>query len=207
MSDEPVIQQRSIETQKTIIDATLQAIDELGYHRASTTEIVKRAGMSRGGMLHHFPTKVELLSAAFKQLHDEVAADVRELIAQAQLDGREWVDLLEEIMERYFSGRLWDVFLEMMVAARTDEALWNELVPTVMKYYLDVDQVWHQYFAADDMDGEMSVLLNLSMCVLRGMAVQKLLRDDPAYYENIIRQLKTLIQLFLETRKQGEPHV
>ena len=101
MSDEPVIQQRSIETQKTIIDATLQAIDELGYHRASTTEIVKRAGMSRGGMLHHFPTKVELLSAAFKQLHDEVAADVRELIAQAQLDGREWVDLLEEIMERY----------------------------------------------------------------------------------------------------------
>ena len=207
MSDEPVVQQRSIETQQTIIAATLEAIDELGYHRASTTEIVKRAGMSRGAMLHHFPTKVELLSAAFKQLHDEVAADVARLIAQAQADGREWVDLLDEIMTRYFSGRSWDVFLEMMVAARTDEALWNELVPTVMKYYLDVDQVWHQYFAADDGDGEMSILLNLSMCVLRGMAVQKLLRDDPTYYETIIRQLKTLIQLFLETRKEGEPHV
>lgn len=207
MSDAPAVQQRSIETRQAIVAATLEAIDELGYHRASTTEIVKRAGMSRGAMLHHYPTKVELLSAAFKQLHDEVAADVQQLIAQAEQDGRAWVELLDEIMARYFSGRLWDVFLEMMVAARTDEALWNELVPTVMQYYYDVDQIWHQHFAADDTDGEMSVLLNLSMCVLRGMAVQKLLRDDPTYYENIIRQLKTLIQLFLKTRQQGEPHV
>lgn len=191
---QPAIQQRSLETRQLILEAVLDTIQELGYHRASTTEIVKRAGVSRGAMLHHYPTKVALLSAAFKYLHDQVAADVSALISQAESDGHEWAELLDEIMERFFNGRLWDVFLEIMVAARTDQALWEQLVPTVMKYYYDVDQVWHQHFSAADADLAVTTRFNLAMCVLRGMAVQKLLRDDPDYYQNIMRLLKKMMQ-------------
>lgn len=191
---QPVIQQRSLETRQAILEAVLDTIQELGYHRASTTEIVKRAGVSRGAMLHHYPTKVVLLSAAFKYLHDEVTADVSTLISQAEADGREWPELLDEILARFFSGRLWDVFLEIMVAARTDQVLWEQLVPTVMKYYYDVDQVWYKHFSAADASQTTATKFNLAMCVLRGMAVQKLLRDDPLYYENIMHLLKKMMQ-------------
>ena len=138
------MQQRSLETRRILMEATLDSMCELGYHQSSTTEIIRRAGVSRGAMLHHYPTKVALLSATFEYLHDQISRDVERLIEEAEKEGLTWPDLLDEIMERYFQGHLWDAFLEIMVAARTDRDLWKELVPTVQKYYAEVDDVWHR---------------------------------------------------------------
>ena len=194
------MQQRSRETQQILLEATLDTIQALGYHRASTNEIIKRAGVSRGAMLHHFPTKVALLTAAFQYLHDQIAVDVETLIKTAENQQLSWPALLDDIMARYFQGRLWDVFLEIMVAARTDEVLWTQLVPIVQSYYIEVDNVWHRYFTTSKVDAEVATLLNLSLCVIRGMALQTLLRDDPEYYTNIMHQWKELITPLVNSR-------
>ena len=80
-------QERSIETQGRLLDATIACLVDLGYARASTTEICKRAGLSRGAQLHHYPTKAELVSAAIERLferrHQEFRASLR---AQPSLD-------------------------------------------------------------------------------------------------------------------------
>ena len=194
------MQQRSVETRRILMEATLDTIQALGYHRASTNEIIKRAGMSRGAMLHHYPTKVALLTAAFQYLHDHIVIDVEELIKTAENQQLGWPELLDDIMSRYFQGRNWDVFLEIMVAARTDQALWAQLVPIVQTYYAEVDNVWHQHFTTSKVDAEVATLLNLSLCVIRGMALQTLLRDDPDYYANIMQQWKELITPLVKKR-------
>lgn len=195
------MQQRSLETRRILMEATLDSMCELGYHQSSTTEIIRRAGFSRGAMLHHYPTKVALLSASFEYLHDQISNDVQTLIEQAEKEGLTWADLLDEIMTRYFQGRLWDAFLEIMVAARTDHELWQQLVPTVQKYYAQVDNVWHRHFTTNDVNSEIATLLNLSLCVIRGMALQMLLRDDPHYYEEIMRQWKAMIAPLVKSKQ------
>ena len=198
------MQQRSLETRRILMEATLDSMCELGYHQSSTTEIIRRAGVSRGAMLHHYPTKVALLSATFEYLHDQISRDVERLIEEAEKEGLTWPDLLDEIMERYFQGRLWDAFLEIMVAARTDRDLWKQLVPTVQKYYAQVDDVWHRHFTTNDVDSEIVTLLNLSLCVIRGMALQMLLRDDPQYYEQIMRQWKAIIAPLVKKKQKSQ---
>jgi AcrR family transcriptional regulator len=51
---------------------------ERGYAATSTTEIVERAGVTRGALYHHFAAKEELFRAVFEQLEGEVTEHVAE---------------------------------------------------------------------------------------------------------------------------------
>lgn len=52
---------------KRLIDAALEAIFEFGYAKASISEIIKIAGLSRGMVHLHFESKEALIAAAAKQ--------------------------------------------------------------------------------------------------------------------------------------------
>ena len=181
------IQQRSLDTQQTLLEATMDCINEFGYNGASTNKIIEKAGVSRGALLHHYPTKVELISATFAYLHEQVAAKVGEIVQQAEKNKQAWPEILLKIKESTFKGPLWDVFLEIMVASRTDETLYQMLIPTTNLYYNSVDTVWHQHFTTDQLTSaqieRITNILNLSMSVLRGLAVLRLLHDEQNYHD------------------------
>lgn len=46
-----------------VIDACMQTFGQTGFHGATMKDIAKRAGISYNGLLHHFPSKEELLVA------------------------------------------------------------------------------------------------------------------------------------------------
>ncbi|MFL6243793.1 MAG: TetR/AcrR family transcriptional regulator [Acidimicrobiia bacterium] len=56
--------------------AARQLFTERGYAATSTTEIVERAGVTRGALYHHFAAKDELFRAVFEQLESEVTEHV-----------------------------------------------------------------------------------------------------------------------------------
>src|SRR3954470_11975957 len=60
--------ERSAATQVRLLDATIECLVERGWHGTSTTEIVRRAGVSRGAQVHHYPTKEDLVLAAVQHL-------------------------------------------------------------------------------------------------------------------------------------------
>ncbi|MGB1250042.1 MAG: TetR/AcrR family transcriptional regulator [Candidatus Promineifilaceae bacterium] len=206
------MQQRSVETRQLLMEATIDCIREMGYHRASTNEIVRRAGLSRGAMLHHYPTKHDLLVAAFAWVHEEISADIETLFRDAQANNIHWIDLLDEIMARYFQGRSWEAFVEIIVAARTESALREQLRPIVRDYYDHIDRVWQTYFTTEIVGIDVANLINLSLCVVRGMAFQMLIRDDPLYYDDMMRQWKAMIaplikSNFTPSEESPQPHI
>ena len=48
-------------TRNKVLEAGIKVLGELGYHAASTSLIAKRAGVSRGALLHQFPTHNDLM--------------------------------------------------------------------------------------------------------------------------------------------------
>src|SRR3954471_22171563 len=70
--------ERSAGTQARLLDATIQCLVERGWAGTSTTEIVRRAGVSRGAQVHHFPAKEDLVVAAVEHL---LARRIREFQA------------------------------------------------------------------------------------------------------------------------------
>ena len=49
-----------------LVEAAHELFVERDYDRVSTEEILERAGVSRGALYHHFPTKLDLFRAVFQ---------------------------------------------------------------------------------------------------------------------------------------------
>ena len=109
--------ERTAGTQAKLLDAAIDCLVELGFAKTSTQEIARRAGVSRGAQLHHFPTKESLVTAAVGHLVEKRLA--------ADPDPDRGVEVLSEA----FSGPLFYAALELWVAARTDPALHEAMVP------------------------------------------------------------------------------
>jgi AcrR family transcriptional regulator len=56
------------ETREKLIQAAAQLVVSKGIHRVTLEQIALEAGVSKGGLLHHFPTKQALLSGLIEQV-------------------------------------------------------------------------------------------------------------------------------------------
>ena len=65
---------RSATTRRQIFEATVRCLTSGGYGAVTNIRVAEEAGVSRGAMMHHFPTQQELLVAtieyAYKKLSD-----------------------------------------------------------------------------------------------------------------------------------------
>src|SRR5258706_14432846 len=61
--------ERRAGTRALLLEATVECLAERGYAGTTTTEVARRAGLSRGAQLHHFGTKTDLVTAAVEHLH------------------------------------------------------------------------------------------------------------------------------------------
>lgn len=177
-------------TQK-LLDATLDLIHERGMAATSTVAIAKRAGVSRGAILHHYPQKFDLITAAVDHLLETEADKIRKVSA-AFAGGEVDLDALIDFLWRMFSGRLFMITLDYLAAARTDEELRRHLGPVSLKFNRALDEIWATFFRLKDQEhGRIDITLNLTLCLMRGMGVQTVLQHrDPAYFGELIASWK-----------------
>lgn len=123
--------ERTATTQARLLDATIEALAEVGWAGTTTTEVVRRAGVSRGAQVHHYPTKDDLVLAAIEHLmlrrQDEFDAAFEQLPAERQTPA----EAVELIWAQCF-GPSYDAWLELAVAARRS--------PTLHERFVEIDR-------------------------------------------------------------------
>src|SRR5262245_62515444 len=102
--------ERSAGTQARLLDATIQCLVELGWSGTSTTEVVARAGVSRGAQVHHFPTKEDLVLAAVEHLLERRTAEYQEAFASLAPEERT-ADAAFDLLRSVCSGPNWDSWI------------------------------------------------------------------------------------------------
>jgi AcrR family transcriptional regulator len=118
-------QQRRDETRRALLDAAVESLIEVGFARTTTLEVQRRANASRGALLHHFPSKTELLVAAVDHLAEMRARELKMLAAALpdERAGRARTEAVLELLWQCFSGTFFQVAMELRTAARTDPEL------------------------------------------------------------------------------------
>jgi AcrR family transcriptional regulator len=189
-------EERAADTKLRLIEATISILAERGYARASTIDIADRAGVSRGALTHHFQNKDDLVVQAVEHLLGRSIAEIGEMatrVRAGEITLAEFVDYLWSL----FSGQLFMVTLEHVTEARHNTLLKERLVPVVRRFHEALDEIWYGYFAATNLrTTEIDMAFNATLCLLRGMGVQTVLRDDPVYYRRLLEfWKKTLFDL------------
>ncbi len=67
---------KTTRTRARILDAALDVFGVSGFEGGSLREVAERAGISQAGLLHHYPSKIALLSAVVTRRDDTVRSQI-----------------------------------------------------------------------------------------------------------------------------------
>lgn len=112
-------EERSASTRAAIFSAAVACLCELGYFATTTVRVAERAGVSRGAMLHHFPTKRDLIFAVTEHIMDLNHAFFDEEGARIA-DGFERYAALPDMRWKLALQPHGVALMEIMVGARSD---------------------------------------------------------------------------------------
>lgn len=120
-------QERSAATRAKLIEAAYESLLDRGYGATTVGEVQNRAGVARGTLLHHFPTRGSLMAGVVEDIVERrlrvVTAAGPGIPVAASWD--EVVDLVWEELQ----GPPFTAALELWVASRTDPDLRRALIP------------------------------------------------------------------------------
>jgi AcrR family transcriptional regulator len=166
---------RSAATQARLLDATIECLIERGWAATSTTEVVRRAGVSRGAQVHHFPTKDDLVLAAIEHLLERRIAEFQATFADLPAGERSPATAMRLMYEKCFRATF-ESWLELVVAARTDQALHARFVQLEARFFETALATFRDLFPVAAADaGFARVGLRLAFSVLDGLAIGRLI--------------------------------
>ena len=125
--------EKSAMTRSAILEATIQCLLELGYASTTTALIANYAGVSRGAMMHHFPSRISVMRAVIDYLHVLRLQEYRDLMSDIDDPQSKLTDkAIRESVEaawRYVNLPSFMAYQEMLAASRTDAELRQIIEP------------------------------------------------------------------------------
>ena len=178
-------EERTRVMRRRLLDACVESLVELGWQGTTTTEVSRRAGVSRGAQLHHFPSKSELVVAAVAHLSDQREAEMRAAADRLPVgEGRTRAVL--EMLAEHFTGPVFTAALELWVAARTDPDLLAVVAPLEQDLGRAVHRRTVALLAADESQPGVRENVQATLDLVRGLGLAQTIGDDSARRSRIL---------------------
>jgi AcrR family transcriptional regulator len=179
--------ERTASTRERLLEATVRSLAELGYRGTSTTEICKRAGVSRGAQLHHYPTKQELVAAAVDHLLGKRVSELRERLASAPQGVLDLADAAAMLWTIY-TGDTFYAWLELVVAARTDLELQKLVADLDVRFVKKAERLCQKFLLpyVED-EAEIAATTRLILAMFDGLATHRIIHKDDALAKRALR--------------------
>ena len=167
-------QRKSAQTRERVLQATIDCIYDFGYTLTSTDKVAARAKLSRGAMLHHFPTRKDLIVAAVRFLNASRLQDFLKAEEPIQKSGqRSRIGAGIDVYWNQLASPQFVVFQELQVLSRTDKELREALDAALT----DFDTAWRatvERLFPDLIESSAHELANLiTMYLCEGMALYR----------------------------------
>lgn len=128
---------RGIDARDRIVRAMIACIVRAGFEATTIEHVMAEAGLSRGSLLHQFPTRLELTVATAEHAMRTVMADADQRV-------REIPSPLERLVQ--YPAVMWETqtsdaglaLTDILLAARWDKALTEALLPVTSEIELQV---------------------------------------------------------------------
>jgi AcrR family transcriptional regulator len=166
--------QKSAMTRDRILDAAINCFITLGYTNVTTAKVASAAGVSRGAMLHHFPSKTELIQAAVEHLHGKLLQNYTDRISRIpkNLKGKKRRRAGLDAYWRYLTGDLFVAYHELCVAGRTDIELRSILESSSIAFDKHVLETNSELFKEwSDRPDRLLLAMDVTKFMMEGMAV------------------------------------
>ena len=200
MTGDRRVQARSVATRTALLDAALESLVERGYAATTTIETARRAGVSRGAQLHHFPTRALLVTAAVEHLLQRRMEEFREAIANVD-SAADFLDGSGDLLWSMFQGPAFVAWIELWIAARTDPELATAVIAMDERFTEESRALFVELFPAEADAVRDSMLFDIgrdfAFALMTGVALQRLVPRGQRPATDYLDALKRMFRLVL----------
>ncbi len=190
-------EERSATTRSRLLHAASVCLLEHGYAETTIARIQETAGLARGTLLHHFPTRADLMVAATVHLVEQRMAAFRAEADQLGNDG----DRLQAVIDlawRDLSSPEFYTALELWVAARTDPDLREVLLVEEARLFRAIHAgtaaVLGPSYAEDP---RVPTVVEFTIDVLTGLSMMSMLTQNPGHQDVLLARWRRTLGILL----------
>ncbi len=202
--------ERSAATRTRVLDATVASLLEKGHAATTLAEVQQRAGLARGTLLHHFPTRAALMVAVVEEVAARRLGVLGERAGAAagasahertgpqtgpQTDPRTGWDAAVDLVQADLADPVFLAVLELWVAARTDPDLRSVLGPVERRVFATV----HATVAGvvGDEDPRVATLVQFTVDLLTGAAMTRLVDPGGSAQARVVERWRRALPVLL----------
>ncbi|RDB47937.1 TetR/AcrR family transcriptional regulator [Tsukamurella tyrosinosolvens] len=115
--------ERTEATRTALLEATVDCLIDHGYAGTSTNRVVERAGLTRGALAHHFPTRDALIVAAVEHVVRQQISVMREMVLGLPAEMPLTATMVLDVMWAGNQTATSAAGIELWVAGRTNRAV------------------------------------------------------------------------------------
>ncbi len=190
--------ERRESTRTALLAAAADCLVDTGVAGFTTSEVVRRAGLSNGALFRYFPTKNALLAASIEHVFNRLRAHYEQAFRDLPADDRTMPRLLAmlwEVMDDPALAAAYDVY----TSARTDAWLQTAIEPVVTEHLERLSELGRELLrelpGMDDRVADSAV--SLSILSMQGLVVNLMAKPDPDAITRLLEDLDHLSLLLL----------
>ena len=185
--------ERSAATRKQILEATVQCLDASGYGAVTNIRVADLAGVSRGAMMHHFPTRQALIIAtveyAYETLNQYRAVEVAK--SPPGLDRYRLIMDLSLVTQRMPEGMALN---EIRIGSRSDLKIRDGVTPMMSAISEDYVRMVSRIAREAGLKAtrELHGLTGTVAMAMRALAINTFTYPSPRVGDNVSWTLQTM---------------
>ena len=189
--------ERHAGTHRRILDATIACIDELGFHNTTIQNVSVRAGITVGGVQHHFSSKSKLLEGVLEDSFQSMALDLDTVpVEGASLEQR--VEMFVRECWEHCNSPAFQASLQILRGLRNEspEELDKWLELSLSSTVAQGNTFWLKMFGHIPLTRmEHQRLLHFVFSALNGVVAFSRINQQPGRVKDDLQQLKMLLLL------------
>lgn len=184
--------------------ATIACLDTLGYAETTFAKIQDRAGVSRGAITHHFPTKHEIVAATAMKLLATAARPIERRLANPAGAPVPVRDLMVGAWHNIVNTAGGRAMVEILVACRTDADLRHQLEDKLHDWdRASRASIARSYVGREAEADDAELLWSISRSFIRGLLIHAQFAQSPDYLTRMIERYARMLET--EMRVQDTP--
>ena len=186
-------QDRSRATRRRLLEAAADCLAELGWSGSTVTVVAERAGVTRGALQHHFPTREDLFTAAIEHVAAERLAFVQAEFERLPPPGPRRTRAVVDLIVRMYTDRYFTAALHLWVAAATEEPLRERVVALENRVGREAHRAAVAFLGVDENAPGVREAVQATLDMARGLGLANLLTDDSARRTRVVRRWAAIL--------------
>jgi AcrR family transcriptional regulator len=164
---------KSERARRTICEATIACLAERGYAETSINRVVEIAGVSKGALQHHYPSKEELMASTASYLLERPLR-----LADLSAEGTSKSSVRKRLLAIWDNLTNTDAYLallEILIAARTDKVLHARIAADLRASITEIDDHFlpHYRDLSAAQRNDLLLLMTANRCLMRGLLIEE----------------------------------